>query len=530
MPEPTRRDLILATLAGGALTAMRPASAVNSALSAPSQTDARLDWFLNAKFGLFMHWGPYSIAGVEASWPIMVPGLTALLGPDQRIDEADYVDLAKSFDPREYRPDEWVATARRCGMRYLVITAKHHDGYCLFDAPGTNYKSTVGARGRDLIGELAEACARDGMPLGLYYSPPDMHHPGYRDTSKPVAQNWIGEPERPQWSEYVDTMEAQLETLLTKYGDIAVLWFDGLFEHDRYQPERLLARVHELQPRCLINDRLGAKYADYVTPEQAVPSGIPVRRERPATEISAEQLRAVMEMIASGTEPEAFARLLEQSVRSRFPTERYPEQARFQPWETCLTVGATWSFDPKHRALKSAEQLLGTLIDVVSGGGNLLLNIGPTPEGTLPEPETQRALKVGAWLERFGEAIYETTYGPFQGLEGVRSTSARSGANRDYLIALEPAADGSVQIQTENAPSAATKLLNAERLRRVDDQIPVELSREAGGLRLAPSRRPAGRGSESAAPADSKREPTVFSLDSGQESAEETEQAEDAEE
>ena len=211
-------------------------------------------------------------------------------------------------------------------------------------------------------------------------------------------------------------MEAQLETLLTNYGDVAVLWFDGLFDHDRYQPERLLGRVRTLQPNCLINDRLGAKHADYVTPEQAVPNGVLVRRDSPAAEMTSEQMRTALEMIARNTDPETIARLIEEHFITRFPTEHRPEPERFQPWETCLTVGATWSYDPLHRDLKSGDTLVRTLLDVVSRGGNLLLNIGPGPDGTLPEPETQRALEVGAWLEHFGEAVYETTYGRLQGV------------------------------------------------------------------------------------------------------------------
>ena len=240
--------------------------------------DDRLDWWQQARFGLFLHWGPYSVAGVEASWPIMVPALARLV-PQPEISEADYVGLARRFDPRGFDPAAWVAAARRAGMRYIVITAKHHDGFCMFDAAGTEYKITRSPYGRDVLAMLAEACAAASMPLGFYYSPPDMHHPGYRDTRRPVTENWFGEADRPEWHSYLDYMEGHLRQLLTGYGDVAILWFDGLFDHDRYQPDRFHRLVRELQPRTLTNDRLGP--GDYVTPEQFTPAGIPVSRTGP---------------------------------------------------------------------------------------------------------------------------------------------------------------------------------------------------------------------------------------------------------
>ena len=159
----------------------------------PQNNLQRLAWYQQAKFGLFIHWGAYSVAGVEASWPIMAPDLSeAMFRTQARITEKEYSSLPGRFNPLGFDAQAWVRTAQEAGMRYIVITAKHHDGFCMFDAPGTDYKITKTPFGRDVCLELSQACAKAGMPLGFYYSPPDMHHPGYRDTSKPVTSNWTG--------------------------------------------------------------------------------------------------------------------------------------------------------------------------------------------------------------------------------------------------------------------------------------------------------------------------------------------------
>ncbi len=437
----------------------------------------RLDWFRDARFGLFVHWGPYSVAGVEASWPIMVPELAQLIGPDQKISEADYVALARRFDPRDFDPREWIRFARDAGMRYLVITAKHHDGYCLFDAPGTDYKITAGPYGRDLLAELAEVCGEQGFPLGFYYSPPDMHHPGYRDTARPTAENWTGEPERPQWIEYLDAMEAQLRKLLTDYGEVAVIWFDGLFEHDKYDPQRFHRLVHELSPATLVNDRLGADLGDYVTPEQAVPDGIPVRRTTPAPELTARAFRQFVDMLTSGLSAEQADALFSAAQRARFPIETLPSAERFQPWETCMTLGKSWAYDPLERELKSAEDVIRALVDVASRGGNLLLNVGPTPEGRFPDSARRRLREVGDWLDRHGEAIYGTTFGPIQGEAGIRSTARQ---DRVYVHLVELPQESLQLPRLRSAPPRARLLPDGpEFVIRTD-----EASSVVEGLRL----------------------------------------------
>jgi len=202
-------------------------------------TDQRLAWYKEAKFGLFIHWGLYSVAGVEASWPIMTPVLSAaMFGTELSITEEEYTALPAKFNPVDFNPDDWVRLTKEAGMRYIIFTSKHHDGFCMFDAPGTDYKITNTSYGKDICLELSQACSRAGMPLGFYYSPPDMHHPGYRDTSQPVTKNWIGEPKRKGWEAYLDYMESHIRKLLTDYGEVSVIWFDGLANHGKYDPER----------------------------------------------------------------------------------------------------------------------------------------------------------------------------------------------------------------------------------------------------------------------------------------------------
>lgn len=241
----------------------------------------RLNWYREVKFGLFIHWGPYSLAGIEASWPIMAPALSeAMFGTQRDITEAEYRALPSRFNPVDFDPDVWVRLAQEAGMGYMIFTAKHHDGFCMFDAPGTDYKITNTPYGKDICLELSQACARAGMPLGFYYSPPDMDHPGYRDTRQPATKNWTGQPKRETWGAYLDTMESHLRKLLTDYGKVAVMWFDGLTNHGKYDPERFHRLVHTLSPNTLINDRLGEGY-DFITPEQFIPSGIPARTGKP---------------------------------------------------------------------------------------------------------------------------------------------------------------------------------------------------------------------------------------------------------
>jgi len=360
-----------------------PVSAAEDPLAAQ-----RLRRFNEAKFGMFIHWGPYSLASVEASWPIMRPDRYP------GISEADYRRLPERFNPVKFDPEAWVRLAIAAGQRYMVFTSKHHDGFCMFDSAYTSYKITRTPYGKDILAQLAEAARKYGMPLGFYYSPPDMHHPGFRDTSKLSAENWRGEPERPEWPLYLDYMELQLRELLTRYGDVFVIWFDGLGNQRQYDGVRFHRLIRELQPMALINNRIGL-VGDFLTPEQRIPRGIPVRGAQ-----------------VGYTDP---------ADKGLVELPQSPEH--FQPWETCMTISNTWAYNKNDRAFKSTTELVRQLIDAASKGGNYLLNVGPTPEGEI-QPEFEERLRgIGDWLSRNGEAIYGTTYGPLQNLGFGRTTA-----------------------------------------------------------------------------------------------------------
>ena len=399
--------------------------------AALQNTPGRLDWYLEAKFGLFIHWGAYAVAGVEASWSMMAPDLAQMLfGTRIRIQEADYVELPNRFNPVDFNAEAWVRIAQMAGMRYIVFTAKHHDGFCMFDAPGTEYKITNTPFGKDVCLELAQACAAAGMPLGFYYSPPDMHHPGYRDKRQPAHKNWLGEPGRSAWSSYLDTMESHLRKLLTGYGKISLLWFDGLVNHAKYDPPRFHRLVHKLSPDTLINDRLGDGY-DFITPEQFIPThGIPVRTGKPpsSNDVGSERFfRLVIFLYRIPILRDALTRQLEKYASGELeltsvPEELYPPADRFQPWETCMTMGRSWAYNPQEAAWKTPQELVRNLVDVVSAGGNYLLNVGPTALGAFPPEALQRLQQVGRWVHCYPRAIFGTTYTPLRGNSGLRTT------------------------------------------------------------------------------------------------------------
>jgi alpha-L-fucosidase len=376
------RSIFLSTLMTGILTA-------GCALCAGPDTTAaeRLRRFNDCKFGMFIHWGPYSQASVEASWPIMTPAPGG-------ISEADYRALARSFNPVQFDPVALVRLAKAAGQRYMVFTTKHHDGFCMFDSSFTSNKVTNTPYKKDIVAMLAAAAKAENMPLGFYYSPPDMTHPAFRDTSQPASTNWQGQPERPEWPIYLAYMELQLHELLTRYGNVFVIWFDGLGQQEKYDGLRFHELIRELQPMALINNRIGLT-GDFLTPEQRLPKGIPTKGSK-----------------VQDVDPE------DHGLVSAAPT---PEQ--FQPWETCMTINDTWAYNKNDRHFKSTTELVRTLIDAASKGGNFLLNVGPTPEGTIQPEFEERLRQIGAWLKVNGEAIYGTTYGPLQDLPFGRSTA-----------------------------------------------------------------------------------------------------------
>jgi alpha-L-fucosidase len=296
----------------------------------------------------------------------------------------------------------------------MVFTTKHHDGFCMFDSEFTNYKITKTPYGKDIVAQLASAAHRAHMPIGFYYSPPDMNHPAYRDTSQPASKNWHGEPTREVWPLYLHYLELQLRELLTRYGKAALIWFDGLDNQGKYDGYRMARVIHERQPDTLMNNRIGIP-GDFETPEQFIPSSIPVK----GSTLDFDHRK-------TGTKPGSV-----------------PSPQDFRLWETCMTINNTWAYNKNDRDFKSVKDLVRTLINVASKGGNFLMDVGPEPNGTI-QPEFQDRLRaVGKWLSVNGEAIYGTTYGPLQALPFGKTTAKEKNV---YLEVFDSPSSGALRV------------------------------------------------------------------------------------
>lgn len=303
---------------------------------------------------MFIHWGPYAAYG---------RGEQVLFR--EHLDQREYAAAACRWNPDRYDPREWAAVARRAGMRYAVLTSRHHDGYCLWDSKVTDYTSAAQAPGRDFVREFVEAFRAVGLQVGLYYSLADWRIPAY----------WEGPAGDPEgWARFREYVHAQVEELLTGYGKIDVIWFDGAWpqsarEWDSYD---LVRRIRELQPEILINNRLGK-----VDAADRVEGG------------------GVVEAVGhSGT-------------LGDFGTPEHHITAEAgRLWESCqVTTWRLWGYTLGER-WRSADLLLDMLVEAAGKGGNLLLNVGPRPDGTLPGEFVERMEQIGAWMERHGEAIY----------------------------------------------------------------------------------------------------------------------------
>ena len=328
---------------------------------------ARLDWWRDARFGLFIHWGLYAIpAGEWHGQPI--PGIGEWIMLRARIPVHEYEQLARQFNPVSFDADAWVQLAKRAGQKYLVITAKHHDGFCMFDSKLTNY-NTVNATpfGRDPMRELAAACQKHGIRLCFYYSQTqDWHHPDGD------GNDWDYYEVRKDFAGYVENYgKPQVRELLTNYGPIGLIWFDTPKSMSADQSQSLVDLVHQLQRECLVNGRVGNQLGDYAS-----------------------------------------------TGDNKIPVSQLGEL----DWETPATINDTWGFKRDDHNWKSVPDLVRNLVDIASKGGNYLLNVGPTAEGVIPQPSVERLEGIGRWLSVNGESVYGTRAGPIQGLDWCRST------------------------------------------------------------------------------------------------------------
>ena len=328
---------------------------------AKEQRDARMQWWREAKFGMFIHWGVYAVPA--GTWNgKQIPGIGEWIMNHGKIPCADYQAFAKNFNPVKYNADQWVRIAKSAGMKYIIITSKHHDGFTLFDSKASDWNVVKATPyGRDLLEPLADACRKHGLKLGFYYSQAQDWNNG----GSAIGGKW-DKAQQHDMDDYIDKISVpQVKEILTRYGEFpAVLWWDTPTDMNRQRAEKLITLL-KLKPGIIHNNRLGGGFkGDTETPEQQIPAtGFPGR-----------------------------------------------------DWETCMTMNDTWGYKSYDDHWKSTETLLRNLIDIASKGGNYLLNVGPTAEGLIPQPSIDRLADIGKWMNVNGDAIYGTTASPFKKL------------------------------------------------------------------------------------------------------------------
>ncbi len=388
----------------------------------PTDPEALAKW-RELRFGMFIHWGPVSLAGTEIGWS---------RGKD--VPEAEYDLLYKQFNPTDFDAEEWVRVAGDAGMKYLVITSKHHDGFAIWDSKVSDYDIMATPFGRDILRELSDACRKYGIQFSTYHSICDWYHPDY-PLGSPGGRSRKPNPNMPG---YIGFLKAQLKEIIEGYGPLGIMWFDGEWEEPWTHEDGidLYRYVRSLQPDILINNRvdkgrdgmagttLSDQYAgDYATPEQEV---------------------------------------------GAFDTKR--------PWETCMTIGTQWAWKPDDQ-LKSTAECIRTLLQVVGGDGNFLFNVGPMPDGRIEPRQTVRLLAMGAWLKRFGEGVYGTRGGPFRPGEWGVSTFKD---DKIYLYVWGWGSDGRLSLPAPQRKVIAHKVLT-------DTPLNVSVSEE--GIDLAVEQR-----------------------------------------
>jgi alpha-L-fucosidase len=333
------------------------------------ERDERTRWFLSDRFGMFIHWGLYAIPA-RGEWVRSV----------ERLSNEAYQPFFDEFNPDHYDPRVWARLARQAGMRYAVLTAKHHDGFCLFDSRLTGYTAARTPCGRDLVREYVQAFRAEGLKVGLYYSLLDWHHPdypAYGDRHHPMRDNEAYKDRPQDFSRYIEYLHGQVRELLTNYGRIDIIWFDFSYDQmsgETWKAAELVEMARALQPSILIDNRLvgsGESNRDFGSPNPPVYAG-------------------------------DFA-CPEQII----PPEGLVDQAGHPvPWEACMTLNKNWGYAAADRDFKSPQQVVRALVECVSKNGNMLLNVGPDARGEIPAECADILGEVGGWMRRNGASIY----------------------------------------------------------------------------------------------------------------------------
>ncbi len=367
----------------------------------------RMQWWHEARFGMFIHWGVYSQWAGQYRGHEQARGGAEWIMNRCKIPVAEYQEKAKSFNPVKYDPDSWVKMAKDAGMKYIVITSKHHDGFALFESKASPWNVVdATAYGKDLLKPLAEACRKYGIKLGFYYSQAqDWNNPGGTVARKLMKEGWPNpdstridkytaehqghwDPaqETATFEEYIDRVAVpQVREILSNYGEISVLWWDTPTRMTDEAALKLQALL-KLQPNIITNDRLKRPNfpGDTKTPEQKIPDA---------------------------------------------------KELEGQNWETCMTMNGSWGWRDDNK-WKSTETLIRNLVDIASKGGNYLLNVGPKPDGTFPDESIERLKEIGDWMDVNSEAIYGTTASTFQNLEWGRCTQKVENENTILYLSV----------------------------------------------------------------------------------------------
>jgi len=372
-----------------------------------STKEERMEWWRDARFGMFIHWGLYAVPAGQWKGK-KIDGAGEWIMNSAQIPVEEYERLTGQFNPVKFNADEWAAIAKNAGMKYIVITSKHHDGFCLWDSKVSEYDiMDASPFKRDILKELSAACRKQGIRLCFYHSIMDWHHP---DAQAPFYPNYNdGGKSNPNFARYAETyMKPQLRELITNYGPLGVLWFDGEWIKDWTEPQgkALYDYVRSLQSDIIVNNRVGKG-------------------------------RTGMEGLNKG----------DQEYAGDFGTPEQQIPAKGLPgvdWETCMTMNDTWGYKSYDNDWKSPDDLIRKLADIASKGGNFLLNIGPTAEGLIPAPSVERLAAIGAWMKVNSESIYGTTASPLGQVPWGRCTAR---GEKLYLHVFDWPKDGKLEVQ-----------------------------------------------------------------------------------